>query len=78
MNSEQAAPLNIQTVEPAIAPRDEIVSASPAESPVTFEELHAIYSPPLQNDRSDYQESRRCRGCAARYIAAGTFGPRHL
>jgi RNA polymerase sigma factor (sigma-70 family) len=44
MNSEQATPLNIQTAERAIAPRDEIVSASPAESPVTFEELHAIYS----------------------------------
>jgi hypothetical protein len=39
--SKQATPLNIQT---AITPRDEIVSASPAESAVTFEELHAIYS----------------------------------
>lgn len=44
MNSEQATPLNIQTAERAIAPHDAIVSASPAESPVTFEELHAIYS----------------------------------
>lgn len=44
MNSEQATPLNIQTAERAIAPRDEIVSPSPAESPMTFEELHAIYS----------------------------------
>ena len=44
MNSEQATPLNIQTAERAIAPRDEIVSASPAGSPITFEELHATYS----------------------------------
>ena len=44
MNSEQATPLNIQTAERAIAPHDAIVSASPAESPVTFDELHAIYS----------------------------------
>lgn len=42
--AEQAIPMSVHNMEQAIAPRDEIVSASEAGSPVTFEELHAIYS----------------------------------
>jgi RNA polymerase sigma-70 factor, ECF subfamily len=42
--AEQAIPMSVHNMERASAPRDEIVSASEAGSPVTFEELHAIYS----------------------------------
>jgi len=43
-HTEQTASLNVQIMERTIAPHDEVVSASNGGSPVTFEELHAIYS----------------------------------
>lgn len=41
---DQTTSLNVYTMERAIAPHDEIVPASQAGSPITFEEIHAIYS----------------------------------
>jgi RNA polymerase sigma-70 factor (ECF subfamily) len=43
-HTEQTTSLNLHIMERAIAPHDEIVSASEGGSPVTFEELHAVYS----------------------------------
>src|ERR1700739_2375615 len=43
-DAEQTTSLNVNSIERAIAPHDKIVSALQANSPVTFEELHEIYS----------------------------------
>src|ERR1700733_9112731 len=83
MNSaEQATSLSVQTAERAIAPRGEIASASPAVSPVTFEELHAIYSKRLfrtivritksPEDAEDALQDTLLRA----HLALGTFGGR--
>ena len=79
MKSKQATPLNIQSVERAIAPRAEIMSASPAESHATFEELDAIYSRRLfrtivritksPEDAEDALQDTLLRA----YLALGTF-----
>jgi len=43
-HAEQGTSLSDHIMEQEIAPHDEIVSASEGGSPVTFEELHTIYS----------------------------------
>jgi RNA polymerase sigma-70 factor, ECF subfamily len=44
MSVGQAVLLNVQTVERAIAPDDDIVSAAQSGSPEAFRKLHALYS----------------------------------